>query len=93
VIITRSEKNSLTNERKRRLSEASGSLRAKKAAKVINDKVVTTQLQKNSNNAGRKRAQLHARSPIVSRSPVINLMARKRAQMHARAPIVATVQL
>ncbi|KAM0916319.1 hypothetical protein ACQ4PT_010378 [Festuca glaucescens] len=78
VTITQSEKISPTAGSKRPLSEASGSLRASKSAKVMNAKVVMTQLQNNSKTVGRKLA------PIVSRSPM--MMARKRAQSHASSP-------
>ncbi|KAM0913235.1 hypothetical protein ACQ4PT_012295 [Festuca glaucescens] len=78
---------------KRPLSEASGSSRAKKAAKLINAKVEMTQLQ-NKSKPVRKVA------PIVFRSPMINMMARQRAQshgspnLHAMSPtIAATLKL
>ncbi|XP_051200332.1 zinc finger BED domain-containing protein RICESLEEPER 2 isoform X1 [Lolium perenne] len=81
VTVTQSEKISPTAGSKRPLSEASGSLRASKSAKVMNAKVVMTQLENSSKTVGRKLA------PIVSRSPMT--MARKRAHSHASSPNLA----
>uniref|UniRef100_A0ACD5ZWZ7 Uncharacterized protein n=1 Tax=Avena sativa TaxID=4498 RepID=A0ACD5ZWZ7_AVESA len=61
---------------KRSLSHGSESSRARKDAKIINAKVEMTQL-KNSKTPRRKM------SPIVSRSPIMNMIARNKAQSHA----------
>ncbi|CAM0902756.1 unnamed protein product [Alopecurus aequalis] len=80
VAITNSQEISQTGGDKRQASHASDSLRATKASKVINAKVITTQLQKNSKTTERKK------DPIVSRSPGINTMARKSVQSYAKSP-------
>ncbi|KAM0922546.1 hypothetical protein ACQ4PT_006049 [Festuca glaucescens] len=94
VTIAHSDKTCQTAGTKRPLSEASGSSRAKKASKMIDAKVATTQLQNKSTVVGRKMPL------IVSRSPMINRMARQRAQshgspsLHAMSPnVVGTLKL
>ncbi|XP_047054529.1 zinc finger BED domain-containing protein RICESLEEPER 3-like [Lolium rigidum] len=63
---------------KRSLSRASESSRAAKVARTIDSKVVMTQLK--TKMKGRKLP------PIISGSPMLNLIARKKAQTSGRSP-------